>query len=268
MRNDEGLSEMLGAFANSLQARDSKSCIGVDRLTDWADGSMPKAERASVLDHIATCSPCARAAAELAKTYAPVKALHQGWLGLRGPLLRATGALRRDRVLSHAYEEHLKHCRACELKAAPLSALRQFSTILLGSPHPALRAAAVAAFAFLLVFAPRLTAPSRWSDEGYQPPVSATTRPKGDGSASKSFQSLLNPDKQHLDEAIAFWELELSNDSNNRVALAALADIYQRKSDIAGTAKEKRSWAARSERATKRLADLLAAPDVTESTSP
>ena len=258
MRDDQGLSPMMAALAESLRASDLRNCIDVDRLTDWADGSLPEAQRADVLDHIAVCPSCATVAAELAETYAPVKALHDGWLGMRGPLLRATGALRRDRVLSHAYEEHLKHCPVCERKAEWLASLGRLPVALFGRPYPALRAAAVVAIAFIVLVVPRGGPTSRW-DTG-EPFGSTTTRPKGVGNAELTARLLVDPDKSHLDEAISFWQRELSNDSESLIALAALAYLYQRKADLAITDEAKGRWMGKSRQASRRLSELLASP--------
>jgi len=102
---------------DALAVMSSSECPDTDRLADWADGSLPSSQQAELMEHVTSCQTCTRLAIDLLEIYAPVRALHHGWHGWRGPLLFRLGRLDADADVPHAYRQHLGRCERCQRRA-------------------------------------------------------------------------------------------------------------------------------------------------------
>jgi hypothetical protein len=239
-------------------AGDQAHCLSLPALSDLAEGAVNRRQRKVLTAHLRRCPACASLLAELRAQAAPVRSLHQDWLGWKGVLLKAWGQLPEAELTESAWNHHYLRCPSCQPKAALLARIASACTAPWRSAVGQLPGFASGALAVLLLVllmpssnektvpAPAPTpaagplekgpekgpkkGPEKGSDihrdEGKrgpkQDPVAADTP------VEPTMAQLVDPSPQHLTAAISFWEEVVAGKPTDIAALEKLQELYGR----------------------------------------
>lgn len=222
--------EMLPDYDNATDG-----CPSLERLTDFADGSLRASEVKCLRRHLACCTACASIALDLRKEFGSVRAMHEGWFGWKGAVLYAL-APRTDGDTARRWRAHRARCEACDRRTERVTGLLGDGIARYGGSFAL--GAACTLLVMVSIGLPRTpgtsAAPpsSNLNDrttevsKGAPPPPAATDQ--GWMDAQQTLGRFIHPADYQLPAVVRYWEQASSAHPSDAAPLAALRDLYAR----------------------------------------